>query len=48
MRDNIKIDLKEAGWECVNWIHLLQDNDTEYVYSGSTKCWKFLEEIRDY
>ena len=23
--DNIKVDLQEVGWECVDWIHLVQD-----------------------
>jgi hypothetical protein len=23
--DNIKIDLREIGWEGVDWIHLVQD-----------------------
>jgi hypothetical protein len=25
--DNIRMDLKETGWEGVNWIHLAQDRD---------------------
>jgi hypothetical protein len=25
--DNIRIDLREIGWEGVNWIHLAQDRD---------------------
>jgi hypothetical protein len=25
--DNIKMDLRELGWEGVNWIHLAQDKD---------------------
>jgi hypothetical protein len=25
--DNIKMDLKKIGWECVDWIHLTQDRD---------------------
>jgi hypothetical protein len=25
--DNIKIDLKEIGWDGVVWIHLTQDRD---------------------
>jgi hypothetical protein len=24
---NIEIDLKELGWESLDWIHLAQDND---------------------
>jgi hypothetical protein len=26
--DNIRMDLKEIGWEGVNWIHLVHDRDT--------------------
>jgi hypothetical protein len=25
--DNIRMDLREIGWEGVNWIHLAQDRD---------------------
>jgi hypothetical protein len=25
--DNITMDLKETGWECVDWIHLVLDKD---------------------
>jgi hypothetical protein len=25
--DNVKIDIKESGWEGVDWIHLAQDRD---------------------
>jgi hypothetical protein len=25
--DNIKMDLREIGWEGVDWIHLAQDRD---------------------
>jgi hypothetical protein len=25
--DNIRIDLREIGWEVVDWIHLVQDRD---------------------
>jgi hypothetical protein len=25
--DNIKIDLKEIGWDGMNWIYLAQDRD---------------------
>jgi hypothetical protein len=24
---NIRMDLRKAGWECVEWIHLAQDRD---------------------
>jgi hypothetical protein len=25
--DNIRMDLREIGWESVDWIHLAQDRD---------------------
>jgi hypothetical protein len=25
--DNIRMDLREIGWESVNWMHLAQDRD---------------------
>jgi hypothetical protein len=25
--DNIRIDLREGGWQVVDWIHLAQDRD---------------------
>jgi hypothetical protein len=25
--DNIRLDLKETGWQIVDWIHVTQDND---------------------
>jgi len=27
LEGNIKIDLKETGWEVVEWIHLVQDRN---------------------
>jgi hypothetical protein len=29
--DNIKMDLREIGWEGVNWMHLAQDRDQWWV-----------------
>jgi hypothetical protein len=26
-KDNITMDLRKTGWECVDWIHLYQDRD---------------------
>jgi hypothetical protein len=26
-KDNIKMDLKEIGWDCLNWIALAEDRD---------------------
>jgi hypothetical protein len=25
--DNIKMDLREIGWDCMDWIELVQDRD---------------------
>jgi hypothetical protein len=25
--DNIKVDLREIEWDCVDWIHMVQDRD---------------------
>jgi hypothetical protein len=27
MEDNIKMDLREIGWESMEWMHLAQDRD---------------------
>jgi hypothetical protein len=26
-KDNIIMDLREIGWECVNWMHLAEDRE---------------------
>jgi hypothetical protein len=43
--DNIKMDLREIGWDGVDWIYLAQDRALEHgnESSGSIKCWEFLE-----
>ena len=30
--DNIKMDLKEVGWDCVYWVHLMQDRHQWYTF----------------
>jgi len=43
------LDLKETGWEGVEWIHLAQDRDRQQThecdneYLGVTKRGKFLD-----
>jgi hypothetical protein len=32
MVDNIKMDLREVGWDGRDWIHLAQDRDRWRVY----------------
>jgi hypothetical protein len=45
--DNIKMDLREIGWDGVDWIDLIQDRDqwralvSTVKHSGSIKCWEF-------
>jgi hypothetical protein len=34
--DGIKMDLREIGWGCVEWIHLAQDRD----------CWRAVPDFR--
>jgi hypothetical protein len=29
LEDNIKMDLREIGWEVVDWIHLAQERDRD-------------------
>jgi hypothetical protein len=55
--DNVTINLKETGWNDVNWIHLAQDTDKWWDFvnmehgnepSVSTECEKFLDFPRNY
>jgi hypothetical protein len=39
--DNIKMDLREIGWDVMDWIDLVQEHANES--SGSIKCWEVLE-----
>jgi hypothetical protein len=41
--DNIKMDLREIGWDGMDWIGLAQNRDHGNEPSGSTKCWEVLE-----
>jgi hypothetical protein len=45
--DNIKIDLREIGWDGVDWINLVQDRDQWRALlntpSGSLKSWEVPE-----
>jgi hypothetical protein len=27
--DNIRMDLREVGWECVEWFHLAENRDQQ-------------------
>jgi hypothetical protein len=45
--DNIKIDLREIGWDGMDWIDQAQDRDrwralvNTVMNSGSIKCWDY-------
>jgi hypothetical protein len=48
--DNIKMDLRETGWDGIDWIDLAQDRyhwkgscENGNEPSGSIKCWEVLE-----
>jgi hypothetical protein len=42
--DNIKMDLRETGWDGMDWIDLVQDRDQwSNEPSGSIKCCEILE-----
>jgi hypothetical protein len=42
--DNIKMDLRDIGWDGMDWIDLAQEGSCERGNepSGSTKRWEFL------
>jgi hypothetical protein len=47
--DNIKMNLRDIGWDGMDWIDLAQNRDHWKIYehgnepSGSIKCWEILE-----
>jgi hypothetical protein len=41
--DNIKLDLREIGWDGMDWIELAHVRGHGNEYSGSIKCYKVLE-----
>jgi hypothetical protein len=53
--DNIKMDLREIGWDGTDWIHLAQDRDQWRALGehgneppGSIKCWEVLEQLHNW
>jgi hypothetical protein len=53
--DNIKIDLREIGWDGVDWIDMAQDMNhwralVNMILSlgGSIKCWEVLEWLHNW
>jgi hypothetical protein len=52
--DNSKIDLREIGWDGMDWIDLAQDRDTWRILvntifepPGSIKCWEVFEWVHN-
>jgi hypothetical protein len=43
--DNIKMELREIGWDSKDWIDLAQDRDKlrALVNTVTIKCWEILE-----
>jgi hypothetical protein len=41
--DNIKMDLRDIGWDAVDWIDMAQAREHGIEPSGSRKCWEVLE-----
>jgi hypothetical protein len=50
--DDNRMDLRETGWEVVDWIHVAQNRDQWLVVgnepSGSVKSGEFLDCLSDY
>jgi len=54
-KNNIKMYLKDIGWDCVGWINLAQDKDKWRVHinmvlglSGSIKCEEHFVFLKNY
>jgi hypothetical protein len=37
------VDLREAGWECVQWIHLAQDGDRRWALVNTVMNLRLLQ-----
>jgi hypothetical protein len=53
--DNIRMDLREIGWDGMDWIDLAQDRaqwrallTTVMNLGGSIKCWEILEWLQNW
>jgi hypothetical protein len=52
--NNIKMDLREIGWDGMDWNDVAQDRDQWRALvntnepSGSIKCWEFLEWLHNW
>jgi hypothetical protein len=51
--DYIKLDVREIGWDGVDWIDIAQDRDqwralVNTVLCHSIKCWEVLEGLHNW
>jgi hypothetical protein len=50
--DNIKINLREVGWDGMDWINLAQDRDQCCEHgnepSVSVNCWEILDYLHNW
>jgi hypothetical protein len=46
--DNIKIDLREIGWDGMDWIDLAQDGDQCKAFVASIKCGEEFEYLHNW
>jgi hypothetical protein len=53
--DNMKMDLREGGWDVLDWIDMAEDRDQWKALcehgtepSGYTKCWEVLEWLHNW
>jgi hypothetical protein len=50
--DNVKIYLREIGWDGMDWIDLAQDRAQTFEHgdepSGSIKCWEVFEWLHNW
>jgi hypothetical protein len=46
--NNIKLDLGEKGWGCMDWIDLEGSFEYGHELSGFIKCWEVLEWLRSW
>lgn len=44
-RDNIKMDLKETGWDGMDWIHLAQDRDQWWTLVNTAMTLRFPQDV---
>jgi hypothetical protein len=46
--DNIKIDLKEVGWDGVDWIDMAQDRDQWKALVNTVMNFRVLQNVRKF